>query len=223
MWLGWLVAALALCVAVENLALIAISFAARSVVRRALAKSPRRPLTLPAPREDRFGSWWRTALQISLHPRSMELVRNVSYGPEARHRLDVWRAPDTPPGAPVVFYVHGGAWTFGDKREQGRPMLHEFVARGWVVVACNYRLAPRHPWPAQIEDVVRTLAWIKRNVADYGGDPDRVVVSGLSAGGHLAALVALAPDDPAWCPAGPGRRRRLVGARRPCPSPACSR
>ena len=79
-------------------------------------------------------------------------------------------------------------------------MLHEFVERGWVAVSCNYRLAPRHPWPAQIEDVVRTLAWIKRNVHDYGGDPERVVVSGGSAGGHLAALVALAGDDAAWHP-----------------------
>ncbi|MFI5035998.1 MAG: DUF3293 domain-containing protein [Acidimicrobiales bacterium] len=199
-WLSDLVAALALAVALENVALVGVLFGSRRIVRRALAESPRRPLDVPGPRDDRFGSWWRTGLQVSLHPRHMQLVRNVAYGPERRHRLDVWRTSTTPLGAPVVFYVHGGAWTFGDKREQGRPMLHEFVARGWVVVTCNYRLAPRHPWPAQIEDVVRTLAWIKRNVADFGGDPDRVVVSGLSAGGHLAALVALAPDDPAWCP-----------------------
>src|SRR5271169_4107794 len=187
-WLGTLVAVLAVAVAVENIALVGILFASRSIVRRALRESPRRALELPAPREDRFGSWWRTALQISFHPHDMLLERNVAYGPESRHRLDVWRSAQTPSDAPVVFYVHGGAWTFGDKREQGRPMLHEFVARGWVVVTCNYRLAPRHPWPAQIEDVVRTLAWVKRHVAEYGGDPDRVVVSGLSAGGHLAAL-----------------------------------
>lgn len=199
-WLGDLVTALAVLVAVEELLLIGILLGSRSVVRRALASSPRLPLDPPGPGDDRFGSWWRTALQVSLHPRSMQLTRNVAYGPEARHRLDVWRTSTTPSRAPVIFYIHGGAWTFGDKREQGRPMLHEFVARGWVVVTCNYRLAPRHPWPAQIEDVVRTLAWVKAHVAEFGGDPDRVVVSGLSAGGHLAALVALAADDPAWCP-----------------------
>jgi acetyl esterase/lipase len=199
-WLSDVVTVLAALAVAENLALVGIVMGSRRVVRRALASSPRRPLDLPRPRDDQFGSWWRTALQFSFHPRYMQLVRNVEYGPERRHRLDVWRTSTTPRNAPVVFYIHGGAWTFGDKREQGRPMLHEFVARGWVVVTCNYRLAPRHPWPAQIEDVVRTLAWIKRNVADYGGDPDRVVVSGLSAGGHLAALVALAPDDAAWCP-----------------------
>jgi len=73
--------------------------------------------------------------------------------------------------APVLLYVHGGSWTFGDKREQGRPMLHEFVRRGWIAVVPNYRLAPRHPWPAQIEDVTRALGWVKKNIATYGGDP----------------------------------------------------
>jgi len=206
-WWGWprgalavAVVVVALLVGVENVALVAVSFAARGVVARAMLRSPRRPLAVGSPREDRFGAWWRTALQISLHPRGMVLDRNVAYGPLERHRLDVWRSSRDLAGAPVIFFVHGGAWTFGDKREQGRPMLHEFVARGWVAVSCNYRLAPRHPWPAQIEDVVRTLAWIKRHVAEYGGDPDRVVVAGGSAGGHLAALLALAADDPSWCP-----------------------
>jgi acetyl esterase/lipase len=199
-WLGVLVVVLVAVVVVENLALVAIQFHSRQVVRRALATSPREPLELPRPAEDRFGSWWRTALQVPLHPRDMQLIRNVPYGPLARHRLDVWRMSTTPKDAPVIFYVHGGAWTFGDKREQGRPMLHEFVRRGWVAVACNYRLAPKNVWPAQIEDVTRTLAWIKKYVATYGGDPARVVVAGGSAGGHLAALLALSSEDPTWRP-----------------------
>jgi len=88
----------------------------------------------------------------------------------------------------------------GDKREQGRPMLHEFVRRGWIAVVPNYRLAPRHPWPAQIHDVTRALGWVKKNIATFGGDPERVVISGGSAGGQLAALVALTKDDPTWRP-----------------------
>ncbi|HEY7931896.1 MAG TPA: alpha/beta hydrolase, partial [Acidimicrobiales bacterium] len=160
----------------------------------------RAPLAVPRPREDRFGTWWRTALQIPYHPRDMQLIKNVVYGPAPRHRLDVWRTSTTPKGAPVILYLHGGAWTFGDKREQGRPMLHEFVRRGWIVVTSNYRLAPRDPWPAQIEDATRVLGWIKKNVAVYGGDPARVVVAGGSAGGHLAALLALSSDDPTWRP-----------------------
>jgi acetyl esterase/lipase len=199
-WLDALVGVLAFAVLVANLVLMASQLHARQVARRALARSPREPLDLPTPREDRFATWWRTALKVSLHPRDMQLVRDVHYGPLARHRLDVWRTSTTPLDAPVIFYIHGGSWTIGDKREQARPMLHEFVRRGWVVVACNYRLAPANPWPAQIEDATRALAWIKKYVATYGGDPRRVVVAGGSAGGQLASLLALSADDPTWRP-----------------------
>jgi acetyl esterase/lipase len=199
-WLSVVVLAVASLVVAENLVLIGILFYSRSIVRRAMARSPEQPLAIPSPRDDRFGSWWRTGLQIPFHPRDMQLHRNLIYGPLERHRLDVWRLSTTPSDAPVIYYLHGGAWTFGDKREQGRPMLHEFVRRGWVVVASNYRLAPRHPWPAQIEDATRALGWIKKNIATYGASPDRVVIAGGSAGGHLAALLALSASDPTWRP-----------------------
>ena len=199
-WLGLVVVILALVVVVQNLTLIAIALRSRTVVRRAMRDAPLRPLEIGAPSDDVFGSWWRTALQFPFHPRSMQLIKNVVYGPERRHRLDIWRTSTTPSNAPVVFYIHGGSWTFGDKREQGRPMLHEFVARGWIAVVINYRLAPKFTWPAQIEDATRALGWIKKNIAVHGGDPDRVVVAGGSAGGHLAALVALTAKDATWRP-----------------------
>lgn len=199
-WLSLTIIVLAGVVTAENLILTGISFYSRRTVRTAMAASPRRPLVIAHPKDDVFGSWWRTALQIPYHPRYMQLHSNIAYGPAPRHRLDVWRLSNTPAHAPVIFYIHGGAWTFGNKREQGRPMLHEFVERGWVVVVCNYRLAPKDPWPAQIQDVTRTLAWIKKYIGNYGGDPDRLVVSGGSAGGHLAALLALSQDDPTWRP-----------------------
>lgn len=207
-WWGWprthglsvTILAFAILVFAENVALVIIAFYSRRTVRLAMANSPRRPLEIPRPGDDIFGAWWRTALQIPLHPRHMQIIRNVAYGPEPRNRLDIWRLSTTPSNAPVVFYIHGGAWTFGDKREQGRPMLHEFVERGWIAVVCNYRLAPRFPWPAQMLDVTRTLVWLKKNIANHGGDPDRIVVSGGSAGGHLASLLALSASDPTWRP-----------------------
>jgi acetyl esterase/lipase len=199
-WLSLLVIVVAAVVIAENLALIAIAFYSRRIVRLAMLDAPLRPLTIPRPRDDRFGSWWRTALQFPFHPRDMQLSKNVPYGPLARQRLDVWRMSTTPLHAPVVLFIHGGSWTMGDKREQGRPMLHEFVRRGWIAVVPNYRLAPRHPWPAQIHDVTRALGWVKKNIATFGGDPERVVISGGSAGGQLAALVALTKDDPTWRP-----------------------
>ncbi len=199
-WLSLAVIAVAAVSVAENLALIGVLFRSRTIVRRALEGAPDRPLTALRPSDDAFGRWWRTALLIPFHPKDMQLLRDLAYGPLDRHRLDVWRLSTTLRDAPVVLYLHGGAWTFGDKREQGRPMLHEFVCRGWVVVATNYRLAPRNPWPAQIEDATRALGWIKKNIANYGGDPERVVIAGGSAGGQLASLLALTSNDPTWRP-----------------------
>ena len=199
-WLESLLVAVATLVVVCNLALVAIQFYSRVVVRRAMSSAPKRPLVVAPAKDDRFSSWWRTLLQWPVHPKSMLITRHVPYGPERRQRLDVWRMSTTPKNAPVCLYVHGGAWTVGDKREQGRPMLHELVSRGWIAVAINYRLAPKDPWPAQIQDVTRALGWVKGSIREMGGDPERVVVAGGSAGGHLAALLALTADDPTWRP-----------------------
>jgi hypothetical protein len=143
-WLDLLVIVLGAVVVAENLALIAIAFYARRIVRRSMAQAPKAPLRISHTGDDAFGSWWRTAMQFPFHPRDMHLVKNVAYGPLPRQRLDVWRMSTTPLHAPVVLYIHGGSWMMGDKREQGRPMLHEFVRRGWIAVVPNYRLAPRH-------------------------------------------------------------------------------
>jgi hypothetical protein len=129
-WLGSLVIFLAVVVMVENAALIFIQFLSRRVVRRAMEESPDRPLTIAHPRDDLFGRWWRTALQVPFHPRDMQLHRNLVYGPLPRHRLDIWRLSTTRTDAPVIYYVHGGAWTFGDKREQGRPICTSLCAEG---------------------------------------------------------------------------------------------
>ncbi len=201
-WLSTLVVALACAVVACNLVLVMVQLRSRTIIRRALESAEPEPLRVGRPRDDTFGAWWRTLLQVPLHPRGMVLQKNIPYGPLKRHRLDVWRLSTTPSNAPIIFYVHGGAWIFGDKREQGRPMLHEFVSRGWIAVALNYRLAPKHQWPAQIEDVTRGLGWLKQAARGLGGDPDRIVVAGGSAGGQLAALVTLCADDETWRPEG---------------------
>ena len=70
-----------------------------------------------------------------------------------------------------MVYIHGGAWMIGDKREQGKPMMYELVARGWVCVAINYRLSPKATWPDHIVDAKRAVAWVKEHIGEYGGDP----------------------------------------------------
>lgn len=128
---------------------------------------------------------------------------NVTYGEAGkRNQLDVWRRADLPPDgrAPVVIQVHGGAWAIGNKQTQALPLLTHLADRGWVCVSINYRLAPRATWPGAIADVLRAVAWTKANVAQFGGDPDFIAITGGSAGGHLSSLAALAAGDPEFQP-----------------------
>jgi acetyl esterase/lipase len=135
-------------------------------------------------------------------PVDVHVERDIAFGPAgSRHHLDIYAPADRPlEGAPVLLQVHGGAWTIGKKDQQGIPLMYHLAAKGWICVAINYRLAPRDPFPAQIIDVKQGIAWIRDNIASYGGDPDYIAITGGSAGGHLTALAALTPNDPVWQP-----------------------
>ncbi|KUI28804.1 alpha/beta hydrolase [Mycobacterium sp. GA-2829] len=126
----------------------------------------------------------------------------VRYGPHRANTADIWRRSDLPRDgrAPVLLQVPGGAWAIGMRRPQAYPLLSHMAERGWICVSIGYRISPRHTWPAHIVDVKRALAWIRENIADYGGDPDFVAITGGSAGGHLTALAALTPKEPQWQP-----------------------
>jgi acetyl esterase/lipase len=128
---------------------------------------------------------------------------NISYGEYgSRNHLDIWRRPDLDRGgrAPVLLQVPGGAWMVGSKRQQAYPLMSHLAELGWVCVAINYRLSPRSTWPDQIVDVKRALAWTKEHIAEYGGDPDWIAITGGSAGGHLSSLAALTANDPQFQP-----------------------
>ncbi|OBF28349.1 esterase [Mycobacterium sp. ACS1612] len=135
--------------------------------------------------------------------RYVQKASTVRYGPHRRANLaDIWRRADLPRDgkAPVLLQVPGGAWAIGMRRPQAYPLLSHLAERGWVCVSIDYRVSPRHTWPDHIIDVKRALAWVKENIAEYGGDPDFVAITGGSAGGHLCALAALTPDDPQYQP-----------------------
>ena len=128
---------------------------------------------------------------------------DISYGDHgSRNHLDIWRRPDLDRGgrAPVLLQVPGGAWMVGSKRQQAYPLMSHLAELGWVCVAINYRLSPRSTWPDQIVDVKQALAWTKEHIAEYGGDPDWIAITGGSAGGHLSALAALSANDPQFQP-----------------------
>jgi acetyl esterase/lipase len=135
--------------------------------------------------------------------RYVEKTNVVSYGPHGRANLaDIWRRRDLPRDgkAPVLVQVPGGAWMIGMRRPQAYPLMSHLAARGWICVSLGYRVSPVHTWPDHIVDVKRALAWVKENIADYGGDPNFVAITGGSAGGHLSALAALTPNDPKFQP-----------------------
>lgn len=157
----------------------------------------------------------RVATVLPLLPRGVERIRDISYAPgkDRSHLLDVYRRAGAGPadagpadagqraaGRPVLLYFHGGAWVMGDKVQQGLPMLGHLAERGFVCVTANYSLSPKRRWPQHVLDCKLALRWVKHNIASYGGDPALVFVAGASAGGHLAALVALTAADTSWQP-----------------------
>lgn len=115
-------------------------------------------------------------------------------------RLDVFR-PRTPGRLrPAIVQVHGGAWMSGNKWAQGVPLLGQLASLGWVGFNVDYRLSPRAAFPAHLVDVKRAIAWVREHAEEYGVDPSFVVVTGGSAGAHLAALVGLTAGEPEYQP-----------------------
>jgi len=122
----------------------------------------------------------------------VEVSRDIAYGPDARHRLDIYRQQPSPLGnRPWLVFFHGGGFIRGDKSE--RENVGQYFARqGFNVAVPNYRLAPRHRWPAGPEDVGAVYRWVRANGAQFGGSIERLFLAGESAGAcHLAAATLL--------------------------------
>jgi acetyl esterase/lipase len=138
------------------------------------------------------------------HRAGVSKIRNVTFAEYGKKkiRLDIYKPVDARPGdlRPGILQVHGGAWMFGDKREQGIPLLNHLAANGWVGINANYRLSPRSAFPAHLIDVKKAIAWYREHAAEHGADPHFLCVTGGSAGGHLTALVGLTANDPEYQP-----------------------
>ncbi|HEV3327872.1 MAG TPA: alpha/beta hydrolase [Acidimicrobiales bacterium] len=200
--LGDTAAVLAVASAAAYCALLGCALRATTVVARALADA-RGVEVAPVARRPSWLRWWRTMLGAPLHGPGVRVHRDLPYDDDGdpAHVLDVLTTSGRTEGAPVLVFVHGGAWTIGSKEQQCRPMLYELASRGWVVVTCNYRLSPRSTWPDHVVDVKRVVAWAREHAGEFGGDPARfLAISGNSAGGHLAALTALTPGAREWQP-----------------------
>ncbi len=122
-----------------------------------------------------------------------QIIRNISYLPNASiaHQLDIYRPRNSALPRPVIMYIHGGGFTMCSKdTHQGVALA--YADNGYVVFNINYRLAPKHRYPAALEDIAHAWQWIVKNAARFGGDSQQITVAGESAGGNLTLALAAA-------------------------------
>lgn len=126
----------------------------------------------------------------------VRLIRDIDYRGTGKryHRLDVYRPTARNP-RPCVLYIHGGAFALLSK-ETHRVMALAFSSQGYVVFNANYRLGPRHHYPAPLEDAAAALLWVLDHAHEYGGDPSRIVLAGESAGANLVTALAYIATHP---------------------------
>jgi acetyl esterase/lipase len=119
--------------------------------------------------------------------KDLDYIANLDYA-DGKDRLDLY-IPKGVTNAPVIFSIHGGALSQGDRTEE-LFVGQRFAAAGYLTVVVSYRLSPQVSHPAHIQDVAAAFAWVKRNIRQHAGDPNRIIVIGHSAGAYLAALLA---------------------------------
>lgn len=124
-------------------------------------------------------------------PRPYKVKKNLAYGELPDQTFDLYEPPYPSTNRPLIVAIHGGAWQSGDK-VWGKNIAEELCWRGYVVASINYRLAPQHKWPAQIEDCQLALQYFQ-NASWMQINPQRIGVFGHSAGGHLASMLLLRP------------------------------
>ena len=146
------------------------------------------PTPPPAPPPD------RRPPEAAPDPDPVVVEAGVAYGRagDVDLLLDVYRPPARFEGKrPGILWIHGGGWTCGE-RGAFRRLASEMALEGYVGCSCDYRLAPRFPFPAAVEDVKCAVRWMRGNAERLRLDPDRIAAIGTSAGGHLALMVGLA-------------------------------
>jgi len=128
-------------------------------------------------------------------PAGIRIVRDVAYGDDARQRFDVY-APMQAHDAPVILLVHGGAWMLGDKTARNviENKVGRWVPRGIIVVSVDYRMLPEAAPLQQAQDVAHALAFAQQHAASWGGDRNRFILMGHSAGAHLVSLISAEPS-----------------------------
>jgi acetyl esterase/lipase len=152
------------------------------------------------PPESRFPKSHLWFPLLMLWARDVKVERGVVYHSEEKRRvrLDIYRPRHGAPEGerlPAVIQVHGGGWILGSRSEQGIPLLNHMAANGWIGFNVDYRLSPRATLPEHVIDLKRAIAWVRQHADELGVDPQKIAITGGSAGGHLTALTALTAND----------------------------
>lgn len=129
-------------------------------------------------------------------PDGVELTSDIEFGTGGGRplQLDLYTPAKREGKAPAIVFLHGGGWS-GGKRRDLRFYAAEFAGRGLVAICPSYRLSREAPFPAAVEDVKCAVRWLRAHAEKFGVDPDRIAVSGNSAGGHLAMMVGYSPGQ----------------------------
>ena len=139
---------------------------------------------------------------------AVKVTRGVTFATHGGEALQLDLAAPAAGGPyPAVVLFHGGAWRLGTRAQIGW-VIEALAAQGYVVASASYRLAPKHQFPAQLDDVRAAVRFVRANAKTYNADPEKVAVGGFSAGAHLAMLAAFDPRPPA--PDAPGLGARCV-------------
>jgi acetyl esterase/lipase len=186
---------------------VARSLQTRAIVARGLDEGigPRRAAAAQSSEARRRLRRWLRVLFVPwpLRPRDIACVTDVSYGDRGdEQRCDVYRSRSAPPGGPTFVHLHGGHFRWGRKSREARVLLFRLARRGWTCVSANYHLShtPIDGFPTHLVDVKQLLVWARAEGARYGIGSDAIVLSGSSAGAHLAAMATLTANDPAFQP-----------------------
>lgn len=135
------------------------------------------------------------------------VVMDARFGDDPRQTLDVYRPNNAGGSLPIIVFIYGGSWRSGSK--SGYAFVGRALAsKGFLVAIPDYRLVPQIRYPAFLEDNAAAVRWVVAHARSLGGDPDRIILAGHSAGAYNAAMLAL---DPRWLGAGRARVRGLIG------------